>query len=73
MFNQVILQEQIRRWGLEATEKFCKMEAYKYALLAQYKRGEEDTTPSENLYERDWWELAAADLSLTINKNIKKS
>jgi hypothetical protein len=69
MYNKAILSEQIKRFGAEAAEKFCEMEAFKYQLIAQsLPHGNEQ---SENLYERDWWQTEKENLTELIIKNVK--
>lgn len=70
MYNGAIVSEQIRTFGIEATEKFCEMEAKKYEILAQsLPEGSEEAR--EAFYERDWWSYAKEELSRKINIKLK--
>ena len=67
MYNKAIISEQIKTYGIEATEKFCEMEANKYRIIAEScPTGSDEEL--EALYEHNWWVIAKEQLSDRINK-----
>lgn len=67
MYNKEVLEELVRKFGIENTILFCKMEALKNAVLYEdcIKNNENTTDCVEFDFERDWWQNKYEELNKT--------
>jgi hypothetical protein len=67
MYNKEVLEELVKKFGIENTILFCKMEALKNSILYEdcIKNNEDTTDCIEFDFERDWWQNKYEELNKT--------
>lgn len=66
MYNQELLNQLIKEFGLANAIKFCEMESHKNKLLYQDCVNKANCEPSEFEFEQDWWSKKATNLKLNL-------
>ncbi len=64
MYNQEILDQIMKKFGLQDTIRFCEMESFKNKLLYEDCVSKGDCEPIEYEFEQDWWWKQATRLKL---------
>jgi hypothetical protein len=67
MYNKEVLEELVKKFGIDNTILFFKMEALKNAILYEgcIKNNENTTDCVEFDFERDWWQNKYEELNKT--------
>jgi hypothetical protein len=66
MYNAIIRDKLISEFGLEATIKYAKMEAFRYKYLFEIS-DKAQRSEYDNNYEAEWWKSEAKYMEKQLN------